>query len=253
MRHGNLRAPSSPMKVTDRHLALMNVRTEEELCKLLFEMGAIGGFDNTMLAIVGHRGMRLEDAFLRSNYSPLWRSTYDEQGLAHVDPTVSHCISRSAPLVWSPDIFVTTQQKEMYEAACSYGLRSGITLPIHGANGEFGILCFVRDADSGKPFSDDLAHTLPNLCLLRDIVADTAIGFIKPRGESAIPPTLTPRERECLQWAAAGKSSWETAKILCCSEATINFHITNIRRKFDVGTRREAVVKAIRLGLVRLG
>lgn len=65
------------------------------------------------------------------------------------------------------------------------------------------------------------------------------------------PIHLTPRELECLQWSAAGKSSREIAMILGVSEAAINFHMANLRAKFDVGSRRQAVVQAIRYGLIR--
>jgi LuxR family quorum-sensing transcriptional regulator LasR len=35
-----------------------------------------------------------------------------------------------------------------------------------------------------------------------------------------------------------------------CAEATVNFHFANARRKFKVSTRQQAIVKAIRLGLI---
>jgi LuxR family quorum-sensing transcriptional regulator LasR len=63
-------------------------------------------------------------------------------------------------------------------------------------------------------------------------------------------PRLTRRELEVLQWVMAGKSSWEIARITSCSEATVNFHLANVRQKFDVNTRQQAVVKAIALGLL---
>jgi LuxR family quorum-sensing transcriptional regulator LasR len=47
-----------------------------------------------------------------------------------------------------------------------------------------------------------------------------------------------------------GKSSWEISKITGCSEATVNFHMGNIRQKFNVNTRQQAVVRAISLGLI---
>ncbi|WP_376767374.1 helix-turn-helix domain-containing protein [Paludibacterium denitrificans] len=39
--------------------------------------------------------------------------------------------------------------------------------------------------------------------------------------------TLTPREKECLSWVSAGKTSWEIARILNVAEATVIFHISN--------------------------
>ncbi len=68
-----------------------------------------------------------------------------------------------------------------------------------------------------------------------------------------VPFRLTARELECLQWSAVGKSSWEISSILGISESAVNFHMANIRSKFDVGSRRQAVVQAIHFGLIRAG
>jgi LuxR family quorum-sensing transcriptional regulator LasR len=63
---------------------------------------------------------------------------------------------------------------------------------------------------------------------------------------------LTDRETEVLQWSAAGKSSWEIGQIVNCSEAGVNYHFCNIRRKFGVSSRWTAVVKALEQGLIHL-
>lgn len=64
--------------------------------------------------------------------------------------------------------------------------------------------------------------------------------------------SLTNREAEVLQWSAAGKSSWEIAQIVNCTEAGVNYHFNNIRRKFDTSSRRTAVVKALEQGLIHM-
>lgn len=63
---------------------------------------------------------------------------------------------------------------------------------------------------------------------------------------------LTTREKEILQWTAAGKSSWEIARIIECTESGVNYHFCNIRRKFGVNSRWIAVVKALEQGLIHL-
>lgn len=70
-------------------------------------------------------------------------------------------------------------------------------------------------------------------------------------GAESTPFRLTPRELECLQWCALGKTTWEIGQLLDISEAAVNFHMTNIRSKCDVNSRRQAVTKAIQLGLIR--
>lgn len=240
------------MSLLEQFHALVEIDSEAMWREELFRIGKTLGFDNILLAIVPKPGMKLEEAFMCSNYPSDWRTVYDQNSMAYVDPTVAHCINRTTSLVWSPDIFLNPAQQEMYEEASSYGLRSGLTLPIHGPKGELGILCFVNDQQPDKRFERDMAQQLPALSLLRDIVFDSGIDFALPEHPIEPIPSLTPRELECLQWTASGKTSWEIAKILNCSEATANFHITNFRRKLDVGSRREAVVKALRLGLISL-
>ncbi|OAI94282.1 helix-turn-helix transcriptional regulator [Pseudomonas putida] len=66
------------------------------------------------------------------------------------------------------------------------------------------------------------------------------------------PIRLTLRETVVLQWSAEGKTSWEIAHILQCSESAVNFHFCNIRRKFGVTSRSAAMLKALDQGLIKL-
>lgn len=241
------------MNVIEQFADLMRHQTVETWRDRIFGLGRDLGYEQTLLAIFPDRHAPIEAkfAFLHSNYSPDWRNRYDEEKLGYVDPTVSHCINKSLPLIWSPEIFSAQKQKEMYEEACGHGLRSGVTLPIHGAKGELGILCFVSDTKPVKHFQRDTYHQLPELACLRDFIFETSLQFMQPASpdESHVP--LTPRELECLKWSAAQKSSWEIGLILHCSESVVNFHFNNIRRKFDTSSRRQAIVKAINMGLIQ--
>jgi DNA-binding CsgD family transcriptional regulator len=62
--------------------------------------------------------------------------------------------------------------------------------------------------------------------------------------------TLTAREKEIVNWGLAGKSSWEIAQICGCTEAGVNYHFCNIRRKFGVRSRWVAMVRALEQGLI---
>jgi len=63
---------------------------------------------------------------------------------------------------------------------------------------------------------------------------------------------LTAREREVVQLLAEGLSNKEVAARLEISEHTAKFHIGRILDKLDADTRTEAVVRALRYGLVAL-
>jgi len=61
---------------------------------------------------------------------------------------------------------------------------------------------------------------------------------------------VTRRESQVLGWIAAGKSDWAIGRILNISGKTVNFHVENAKRKFGVGTRVQAVVAALREGMI---
>lgn len=240
------------MTTLDRFLALTQCGDEKNWSQTLFQIASELGFEYCLLALIPDPTASFDHAYTRSNYPSAWRELYESEGFSQIDPTVAHCAKRVAYIVWAPEIFETDAQKSLYEKASSYGLRSGVCLPIHGPRGERGLLNFITDNKLGKAIERNMAIQLPALCLLRDIVFDTAIKHTLGNRLSEEIPTLTPREHECLNWTAIGKTTWEISKILNVSEATTNFHIANIRQKLDVSTRREAVVKAIRLGLINL-
>ena len=61
---------------------------------------------------------------------------------------------------------------------------------------------------------------------------------------------FTPREREVLRWAAAGKSYWEIATILGITERTVRFFMSNARQKLDVVSNSQAIAEALWRGLI---
>lgn len=237
------------MKSIERFVSLLDCQTEEILQQAVIQAGTDFGFEQTLIAVVPERPTSLGDAFLRSNFSPQWLDIYDRKQLISIDPTVAHCVARSTPLFWEPAIFASKRQKEMGEEASRYGLRAGITLPFHGANGEIGVLCFAKNIRPSRRFQRNLLYVLPALSMMRDFAFEASLRFAKP-SSNLPPPALTQRELECLKWCASGKSSWEIAQIFGCSESTVNFHFGNLRHKFHATSRRQVVVKAIHCGLL---
>ena len=65
-------------------------------------------------------------------------------------------------------------------------------------------------------------------------------------------PTLSPRQIACLERVAAGKTSWEIARILRIKERTVNFHLQHAYRRLGVHTRAAAVAYAIREGMMSM-
>ena len=64
------------------------------------------------------------------------------------------------------------------------------------------------------------------------------------------PEPLTPREMDVLRLLAQGHSNKEIARILHLVEETVKFHVRHILDKLGVQSRTQAVLAAIRLGMV---
>ncbi len=63
---------------------------------------------------------------------------------------------------------------------------------------------------------------------------------------------LTDRESEVLAMAAKGLSNKLIARALSLSDRTVQVHLSNIFGKLNVASRTEAVITALRVGLLRL-
>jgi len=63
---------------------------------------------------------------------------------------------------------------------------------------------------------------------------------------------LSPREVEVLKWIAEGKSNKEIAALLFITEGTVKTHVLSIHEKLGVSDRTEAVVTAIKRGILRI-
>ncbi|MCC0034454.1 MAG: helix-turn-helix transcriptional regulator [Hoeflea sp.] len=63
-------------------------------------------------------------------------------------------------------------------------------------------------------------------------------------------PVLSPRERECLQWLAAGLRTKEIADRMGIRPITVELHLRNARNRLGAQTREQALARAIASGLL---
>jgi two-component system NarL family response regulator len=103
--------------------------------------------------------------------------------------------------------------------------------------------------------------------LCKDTTPDALLGTIRAvhAGEIVVPPEiaarlmarsqaspLSERELQVLRSLVAGNSNREIGEALCIAEGTVKVHIANILGKMQVTDRTQAVVSALRRGIVRL-
>ena len=134
------------------------------------------------------------------------------------------------------------KQKAFTEEAAEAGIRGGFTIPIHDRQGKASSLTLAK-FDNEPEFQRCIErhqHALHLIALhlharLRQ----------EERPERQPRPSLTPREIDCLQWAAKGKSASDIAEIMRISRRTVVFHTENAKQKFGVATLSQAIARGL--------
>jgi len=210
------------------------------------------GFDYFIYGVRVATSLTHPYQFVFSGYPPEWRRHYAEAGYEGEDPTVDYCIRqrRAVPVIWDRAVFATKPAAKLWAEATDAGLRNGASFPVRGACGEAAMLS-LADGRDPRQARADVIRALGDGQLLACYLHE-AIGRLVLRQET-IPlkkTPLSPREHECLLWAADGKTSWEIAKIIGVSERTAIFHLHNATEKLGVSNRQHAVARAVALGLI---
>lgn len=121
------------------------------------------------------------------------------------------------------------------------GFRKTIGLSLHDAHG---VQYMVMLSGNQEIETDaDLSHLLFDIMKALDLYA---ANIEVERADVH----LADREIQCLQWAAAGKTSEEIAVILEISSHTVNAYLQTAIKKLDCVTRVQAVARAVRLRLI---
>ena len=169
------------------------------------------------------------------------------------DPYYHACFGGTLPFEWAR-VQASERLNDKERAAWGYladfGLARGMTIPIHLPNGKFAVVSAIVDK-ANADWSAIYEGSYENMFHMSHVFH----GTITERGfadqvEVALPTILSPRERECLRWAALGKTSPEIAMILDRSVDTVRLHIKNAMLKLDASTRTHAVAKAVQLGVL---
>lgn len=112
---------------------------------------------------------------------------------------------------------------------------------------EAGASCFVgKDA----PTDEVIAAARRAVAAPRDFVAKDLEAVLQRRGSAPVRTRLSPREREVLMLLADGHAIAEIARRLFIGESTAKTHVAKIYDKLGAANRAQAVMAAVRLGLV---
>lgn len=182
-----------------------------------------------------------------------WR----ESGLGRHCPIAQLCGTVADPFAWDcdpskSDWFGSALVEQQRKALDHYGryVTGGIAIPVHLRAGRTGYVSWCSRSRNG--LERDRQATLSSIFFISHTFIRHAEWLSSADDGSGNVGRLTARERECLTWAARGKSEEEIAMIIQRSRDTVHFHLRNAVMKLDAGNRTHAVAIACTRGLINL-
>ncbi len=182
---------------------------------------------------------------LNVSFPEQFLDTLTRHGLWKENPIAIRGMQQQGLQSWQDTFRQMTPSKRLLDIKHSYDLHSGYSFSVPGyrPKGVTMLSIGAYDAAEVERWQFILSRLMPHFHLaLSDILKHDQDGMEFP--------SLTEREIEVLSWLKEGKTSWEISVILDISERTINFHVTNMKKKLNASNRMGAVAQAMHLGLV---
>lgn len=192
-------------------------------------------------------------SFVESTYPEGWIEEYRAHQFVFLDPTIARAKASLLPIAWDVEQFVrrvSPAQKKFFHLGGDYGIKRGVVVPIHAPGGEFAAMAFATEENS-REMRSIWAHSRHELHMI-GIYFHAAVWENVMRRRIQATPALSPRELQCLEWSARGKTLWELSEILAVSEATAKTHLKAAMRKLGTYNRTHAVSKALVYGLIKI-
>jgi LuxR family quorum-sensing system transcriptional regulator CciR len=137
-------------------------------------------------------------------------------------------------------IQLTQGDLEVLSQARRFGIGDGFTVPAH-VPGEYNGSCSFAVTEEGElPREHRLVAQL-----VGGLAFEAARRIAQPRRAPQPTMPMTDRQRDCVLWAARGKTDWEISRILGVSHETVIQHLKHARERYGVQKRAHLAVMAL--------
>lgn len=220
-----------------------------DLTRAIQDIGRSVGARNVSLVMQHVPGVVAENALIVDTFGDDWRQHATALRFTSVDPCLMGATAMNPIVDWSdlPRDKIRTRRffRDFQDRQLG---RHGLTMLYRGCIGDRSLLTFTSDATERRwqQLAEEMreAGAVIHPALHR-FVLRARFGI-----DGAVEVRLTPREKECLNWAAHGHTSREIGDELGLTAATVNFFIDAAVQKLAAFNRAHAAAKAVALGLI---
>lgn len=233
------------------YLSVLEAKTKDDLLTQIVKFTQDLGFQTvTAMTVIDHL-VGDSEFFWVGNLPMAYSEIGGDRDNGRRDPVMQHCKHKSVPIIWNQATYVNAGLGDMWEEQARFGFRNGICLALHMPEGRHFSLGVDRDQSLPKDPAE-VTRMVAALQLFAVHAQEASVRLLAPTSmASPDSPSLTPRELETLRWTMEGKTAWEVANVLGISERTAVLHANNAMHKLGCVNKHQAVLKALRLGLIR--
>lgn len=231
------------------YTAVLHARSRDEFRNEVVRFTQKLGFETVSAVTMIDVGLGRSDLISVDNTPSNYVEPYSDAASGKRDPVLQHCKKQTVPIIWNQDTYVENGVGDLWEQQAQFGYRTGIAMALHLPEGKH----FLLGVDRDQPLPEDateLQRLVADLQLFAVHAQESAMRLLVPPAQQHERPALTPRELEVLRWTMDGKTAWEVGAVLGISERTAVLHIANAMHKLRCGNKHQAVLKALRLGLI---
>lgn len=196
------------------------------------------------------RAIDHDDLIGLTSCSGAWFATYIEKHCIQIDPFFEYCFHSNHPITFPYDVRPKSAGQEGFlSTLATRGFVYGVAVPIHLAQARLAM--FYAGTARERP-KTELCGCAP---LLSALGQEAAIWLESQRVASLRDnlPDLTDVELEHLSWVLKGFQTNEIAEFTKSTVSATNNVFRKINEKLGTNSRREAAMKAEKLGLWRQG
>lgn len=226
---------------------IQKARTPDDVCRALIDVSSRFGMTALLAGTVPKPGTPRDEQrshVLLSEWPKDWMEHYLAMNYVDCDPIVAYMKRSPSAVFWHDAIDGADQEAQrVCDDAAAFRLNDGFAMPVATLEGDVVIVSLGGE-------EVELSREATSVISLVSAFAVGRVMQLSATGPAIGRPDLTDRERECMRWAALGKSEWEISQILGISEHTSEKHLLSAKTKLGATNRVHAVAEAIRHGYI---
>jgi DNA-binding CsgD family transcriptional regulator len=231
------------------YLSVLEAKDQSQFRAVVIRFAQQLGFDKVAAMVAVDRpGLAPEFASVHNTPMAFEQSAHDKE-MARRDPVMQHIRRNTMPIIWTQKTYLDAGAVDVWDVQAQFGYRNGVAMALHLPEGRHFTIGVERD-QALPTNSAELTRMVADLQLFAVHAQDTALRILVSESSQPECPALTPRELEVLRWTMDGKTAKAIGSLLNVTERTAVAHLQNAMLKLNVNSKHQAVLKALRLGLI---